>query len=145
MKKVKVIFDIVPDEDDRWLVRLFQNVYGEYADQKQARLDALEAAADARQLGHDVEVRDCRPAKGCCDLQMNIRIAYTVQQLREEQGFSQAQLADRAGVTVNALRNVESGHTARPRTIERIARALGFTPMELYERAAAGRSRSTVS
>ena len=74
-----------------------------------------------------------------------MRIAQTVQQLREEQGFSQPQLADRAEVTLDTLRNVESGNTARPRTIERIARALGLTPMELYERAAAGRSRSTVS
>lgn len=75
---------------------------------------------------------------------MNMRISHTVQQLRQEHGFSQAQLAHRAGVTVNAVRNVESGHTARPRTIERIARAVGLTPMELYERAAAGRFTSTV-
>jgi hypothetical protein len=38
---------------------------------------------------------------------------------------------------VEALRNVESGNKAWPRTIERIARALGLTPMQLYERAAA--------
>jgi len=62
-----------------------------------------------------------------------LTIAHTVQQLRQEQGFSQAQLADRAGITIGALRNVESGYTARPRTIERIARALGLTPMQLYE------------
>ncbi len=66
-----------------------------------------------------------------------MQIAQTVQRLREEQGFSHSQLADRAGVTLRALRNVESGNTARPRTIERIARALGLTPMELYELAAA--------
>ena len=65
-----------------------------------------------------------------------MQIAQTVQQRREEQGFSQAQLADRAHVTLRALRNVEGGKTARPRTIERVARALGLTPMELYERAA---------
>jgi hypothetical protein len=33
------------------LLRLFKNVYGEYADKRQVRLDALEATADARQLG----------------------------------------------------------------------------------------------
>jgi transcriptional regulator with XRE-family HTH domain len=66
-----------------------------------------------------------------------MRLAHTVRLLRQEQGFSQAQLADRAGITLEALRNVERGNTARPRTIERIARALGLTPMELYERAAA--------
>ena len=65
-----------------------------------------------------------------------MRIAQTVQQLRKEQGFSQAQLADRAHITLRALRNVEDGNTARPRTVEHIARALGLTPMELYERAA---------
>ena len=64
-------------------------------------------------------------------------IAQTVQQLRQEQGFSQAQLASRAGVTLEALRNVENGNTARPWTIERVARALGLAPMQLYERAAA--------
>jgi hypothetical protein len=31
-------------------LRLFKNVYGEYADKRQVRLDALEATADARQL-----------------------------------------------------------------------------------------------
>ena len=67
-------------------------------------------------------------------------IGQTVQQLRVESGFSQAQLADRAHITLRALCNVEDGKTARPRTIERIARALGLTPMQLYERAAAERS-----
>jgi transcriptional regulator with XRE-family HTH domain len=66
-----------------------------------------------------------------------MQIAQTVQRLREEQGLSQPQLADLAHITLRALRNVETGNTARPRTIERIARALGLTPMALYERAAA--------
>jgi hypothetical protein len=52
------MFEIVLDKDGRWLVRLFKNVYGEYADRKQARLDALKAAADAQQLGHEPEVWD---------------------------------------------------------------------------------------
>jgi transcriptional regulator with XRE-family HTH domain len=66
-----------------------------------------------------------------------MRIALTVRELRQEQGLSQPQLATLAGVTLEALRNIESGNTARPRTIERVARALGLTPMQLYERAAA--------
>ena len=66
-----------------------------------------------------------------------MRMAEAVRQMRQEQGLSQAQLADRARITLQALRNLEAGNTARPRTIERIARALGLTPMELYERAAA--------
>jgi transcriptional regulator with XRE-family HTH domain len=66
-----------------------------------------------------------------------MRMAETVRQMRREQGLSQAQLADRARITFQALRNLEDGNTARPRTVERIARALGLTPMGLYERAAA--------
>lgn len=58
MDKVKLVFDIVLDEDGRWLVRIFRNVYGEYIEKKQARSDALEAAAEARQLGHEAEVWD---------------------------------------------------------------------------------------
>jgi len=61
----------------------------------------------------------------------------TVQELRRAYGFSQGQLAGRARILVKTLRKVESGNTARPRTIERIARALDSTPMQLYERAAA--------
>ena len=66
-----------------------------------------------------------------------MRMAETVQQMRQDHGLSQAQLADRARITLEALRNVEAGNTVRPRTIERTARALGLTPMDLYERAAA--------
>jgi transcriptional regulator with XRE-family HTH domain len=66
-----------------------------------------------------------------------MRIAETVRQLRQEQGFSQTALAERARITLQALRNAEAGNTARPRTIKRIARAIGLTPMDLYERAPA--------
>jgi DNA-binding transcriptional regulator YiaG len=75
------------------------------------------------------------------DEAQEMSIALTVCELRQEQGLSQPQLAARAGVTLEALRNVESGNKAWPRTIERIARALGLTPMQLYERAAAMRHR----
>ena len=56
--ELKVIFEIALNEDGCWLVRLFKNVYGEYAERGQARRDALKAAADARQLGYEVEVWD---------------------------------------------------------------------------------------
>jgi hypothetical protein len=49
---LKVIFEIALDEDGRWLVRLFKNVYAEYTDKGRVRRDALKAAADARQLGY---------------------------------------------------------------------------------------------
>ena len=55
---IKVVFEIVADEDGRWLVRLFKNIYGEYTDKRLARVDALEAAKGAQQLGYDVEVWD---------------------------------------------------------------------------------------
>jgi hypothetical protein len=56
---ITVIIEIVADEDGRWLVRVFKNVYGEYADKRLARFDALQAARDAQQLGYeDVEVWD---------------------------------------------------------------------------------------
>jgi hypothetical protein len=53
-----VIVEIVADEDGRWLVRLFKNTYGEYADRRLARADGLEAARNVKQLGYDVEVWD---------------------------------------------------------------------------------------
>jgi ribosome-binding protein aMBF1 (putative translation factor) len=42
-------------------------------------------------------------------------IGQTVQQLRVESGFSQAQLADRAHITLRALCNVEDGKTTHDR------------------------------
>jgi len=50
---VTVLIEIVADEEGRWLVRVFKNVYGEYADKRLARVDALQAASDARQLGYE--------------------------------------------------------------------------------------------
>jgi len=55
---VTVLIEIVADEEGRWLVRVFKNVYGEYANKRLARVDALQAASDARQLDYAVEVWD---------------------------------------------------------------------------------------
>ena len=41
-----------------WIVRLGNNTYGEYLNKKQARLDAIDAATDAGQAGHEAEVWD---------------------------------------------------------------------------------------
>ncbi len=41
-----------------WVVRLCNNTYGEYLSKEQARLDAIDAASDARQAGHEAEVWD---------------------------------------------------------------------------------------
>jgi hypothetical protein len=63
--KLTVIVEIVADEDGRWLVRLFKNTYGEYTDKRVARVEALEAAKGAQQLGYDVEVWTAPRGSGC--------------------------------------------------------------------------------
>ena len=73
---VTVIIEIVAAADDRWLVRVFKNVYGEYRDWLQARRHARELAGEARELGHGVELWDrstnkrllCRKAQQCVSL-----------------------------------------------------------------------------
>jgi len=44
--------------DGRWLVRLAKNIYSVHPKTEPARREALELAAEARKLGHDVEVWD---------------------------------------------------------------------------------------
>jgi hypothetical protein len=61
--ELKVVFEIAIAEDGRRLVRLFENIYGEYADRGRARRYARKAGADARQLGYRVEVWDRSRAK----------------------------------------------------------------------------------
>ena len=54
---VTLIIDIV-EAGGRWLVRLAENGYAEHAKQEEARHEALDLAAEARQFGRDVEVWD---------------------------------------------------------------------------------------
>jgi hypothetical protein len=42
--------------DMHWVVRLDNATYGAYLDKEQAMLDALEAARDAQQAGHEARV-----------------------------------------------------------------------------------------
>ena len=42
----------------RWTVRRDNQLYGEYLDKEQARLDAVEAARDIADTGQEVEVWD---------------------------------------------------------------------------------------
>lgn len=42
--------------DPRWVVRLGNSFYGAYLDKEQALLDAIDAACDALQAGHDAQV-----------------------------------------------------------------------------------------
>ena len=42
--------------DAQWTVRKDDALYGDYLDGEQARLDAVEAAQDALQTGHEAQV-----------------------------------------------------------------------------------------
>jgi hypothetical protein len=42
----------------RWVVRLDNEIYGDYLDKERALLDAVEAARDASAAGHEAEVWD---------------------------------------------------------------------------------------
>jgi hypothetical protein len=55
--RVSLVIDVV-EYDGQWRVRLHRNVYSEHADGELARRAALALAADAGQLGHDIEVWD---------------------------------------------------------------------------------------
>jgi hypothetical protein len=51
-------FQVCPRRrDPRWVVRLGSSFYGTYLDKEQALLDAVDAARDAVQAGHEAEVR----------------------------------------------------------------------------------------
>lgn len=55
-----------------------------------------------------------------------------IKELREEQGLTQKQLADRAGVSQQFISRIESNWVnVGPKTIQRLAPALGVTPLEL--------------
>jgi hypothetical protein len=44
------------DDETRWMVRLGEGVYGYYLDKEEALLDALDAARDASDTGHEARV-----------------------------------------------------------------------------------------
>ena len=45
--------------DARWIVRLGNDVYGDYLDREQALLDAVDAAREALQSGREAQVWIC--------------------------------------------------------------------------------------
>lgn len=58
-----------------------------------------------------------------------------VRQLRERQSLSLRELSDLSGVNYNAIWRIEVGRTgAQPRTVRRLAQALGVEPPELMKR-----------
>ncbi len=64
------------------------------------------------------------------------KLGEVVQQLREAQGLTQAQLAERAQVSVSIVSILEGGQSGQnpsPAILQRLARALGVTPSKLTE------------
>ena len=58
-----------------------------------------------------------------------------VRHLRELQSLSLRELSDLSGVNYNAIWRIEVGRTgAQPRTVRRLAQALGVEPPELMKR-----------
>ena len=58
-----------------------------------------------------------------------------LRELREDMMFSQTELAKMAGITQAAISGFELGtRTAQPRTVRRLAEALGVEPRDLIER-----------
>jgi transcriptional regulator with XRE-family HTH domain len=52
--------------------------------------------------------------------------------LREHEALTQQELADRAGLTINAISRIEQGKaSARLTTVRKLANALGVHPSEL--------------
>ena len=56
-------------------------------------------------------------------------------QLRVRRAWSQEMLAEYSGVARPTIARLEAGHTARFRTIHKLADALGVTPAELMKEA----------
>jgi transcriptional regulator with XRE-family HTH domain len=55
-----------------------------------------------------------------------------LKELREDRAYSQRELAQIAGVSHQTIHRLESGHNhAIPRTVRRLAEALGVAPREL--------------
>ena len=58
-----------------------------------------------------------------------------LRELREQQALSLRELSDLSGVNYNAIWRIEVGRTgAQPRTVRKLAAALGVEPRELLKR-----------
>jgi transcriptional regulator with XRE-family HTH domain len=60
-----------------------------------------------------------------------------LRELREDQAYSARDLAERAGIhyrTILRIENSQGGGSVQPRTIRRLAEALGVEPRELRSR-----------
>lgn len=67
-----------------------------------------------------------------------------IRQFREQRGIQIDDLAARAGVALETLRDIESGAITKPMpmTLRRIARALNVPPDELLESASQGATQA---
>jgi transcriptional regulator with XRE-family HTH domain len=57
----------------------------------------------------------------------------TLQELRINQGLSQRQLADRAGLSPGAVWRLEHHGSSRPATLKKVADVLGVRPVDLLK------------
>jgi transcriptional regulator with XRE-family HTH domain len=61
-----------------------------------------------------------------------MRAVPSLRRIREDQALSQRELAEKAGVAVDTISELERREReAQPRTIQKLARALGVEPIEL--------------
>jgi transcriptional regulator with XRE-family HTH domain len=61
-----------------------------------------------------------------------------LQELRINQGLSQRQLAERAGLSPGAVWNLEKRGTGHPDTLKKVADVLGVRPVDLLKGADRG-------
>jgi transcriptional regulator with XRE-family HTH domain len=67
-------------------------------------------------------------------MQVSIYVGERVRRLRNELALTQAELAERVGITVSALSRIERDEAQpRPKTRRRLADTLGVSPRELLE------------
>jgi transcriptional regulator with XRE-family HTH domain len=65
-------------------------------------------------------------------MQVVVYVGDKVKRLRDERALTQAELADKAGLTVAALSRIERNNAEpRPTTRRKLAEALGVDPSEL--------------
>jgi transcriptional regulator with XRE-family HTH domain len=61
-----------------------------------------------------------------------VYVGNKLRQLREHEALTQQELAERAGLTVNAISRIEQEKaSARPSTVRKLAEAFGVHPSEL--------------
>ncbi len=63
---------------------------------------------------------------------MSGQVGLELRRLREEQGLSVEELAEKSGISATTIRAMESGREARGETIARVAKPLGLTFDEVW-------------